>query len=142
MSHGTYVMSSTPMSAEAATESSGAVGVSMAFEVTTLPVADVDRAKAFYQGLGWRFDIDFKQLELSARFSWPAAKEERRRSPLFQEEFSIKISHCRAARSSLSRMPIGATMVLWLREQSSREASTQSKPRANPGRCPVGIESR
>ena len=30
------------------------------FEVTTLPVADVDRAKAFYQSLGWRLDIDFK----------------------------------------------------------------------------------
>ena len=29
------------------------------FEVTTLPVADVDRAKAFYERLGWRFDIDF-----------------------------------------------------------------------------------
>ena len=25
-----------------------------------LPVADVDRAKAFYQGLGWRLDIDFE----------------------------------------------------------------------------------
>jgi catechol 2,3-dioxygenase-like lactoylglutathione lyase family enzyme len=24
----------------------------------TLPVADVDRAKSFYQALGWRFDID------------------------------------------------------------------------------------
>jgi catechol 2,3-dioxygenase-like lactoylglutathione lyase family enzyme len=30
------------------------------FEVTTLPVADVDRAKAFYESLGWRLDIDFK----------------------------------------------------------------------------------
>jgi catechol 2,3-dioxygenase-like lactoylglutathione lyase family enzyme len=30
------------------------------FEVTTLPVADVDRAKAFYQRLGWRLDIDFE----------------------------------------------------------------------------------
>ena len=29
-------------------------------EVTTLPVADVDRAKAFYQRLGWRLDIDFE----------------------------------------------------------------------------------
>jgi catechol 2,3-dioxygenase-like lactoylglutathione lyase family enzyme len=28
------------------------------FEVTTLPVADVDRAKAFYEGLGWRLDAD------------------------------------------------------------------------------------
>jgi catechol 2,3-dioxygenase-like lactoylglutathione lyase family enzyme len=32
----------------------------MRFEVTTLPVADVDRAKAFYARLGWRFDIDFE----------------------------------------------------------------------------------
>jgi catechol 2,3-dioxygenase-like lactoylglutathione lyase family enzyme len=31
----------------------------MRFEVTVLPVADVDRAKAFYQGLGWRLDADF-----------------------------------------------------------------------------------
>ena len=27
-------------------------------EVAVLPVADVDRAKAFYQGLGWRLDAD------------------------------------------------------------------------------------
>lgn len=33
--------------------------VPMRFEVTTLPVSDVDRAKAFYQRLGWRLDIDF-----------------------------------------------------------------------------------
>ena len=30
------------------------------FEVTTLPVSDVDRAKAFYERLGWRLDIDFE----------------------------------------------------------------------------------
>jgi catechol 2,3-dioxygenase-like lactoylglutathione lyase family enzyme len=28
------------------------------FEVAVLPVADVERAKAFYQGLGWRLDAD------------------------------------------------------------------------------------
>ncbi|HEV7711022.1 MAG TPA: VOC family protein [Asanoa sp.] len=32
--------------------------VDMRLEVITLPVSDVDRAKAFYQGLGWRLDID------------------------------------------------------------------------------------
>jgi catechol 2,3-dioxygenase-like lactoylglutathione lyase family enzyme len=32
----------------------------MRFEVTTLPVADADRAKAFYQRLGWRLDTDIK----------------------------------------------------------------------------------
>jgi catechol 2,3-dioxygenase-like lactoylglutathione lyase family enzyme len=52
-------MSSTEMSGDTATGASGAPGYPMALEVTTLPVADVDRAKAFYQGLGWRLDIDF-----------------------------------------------------------------------------------
>ena len=52
-------MSTTQLSNGNATE--GAVHTAAAkFEVTTLPVADVDRAKAFYQGLGWRLDIDFE----------------------------------------------------------------------------------
>jgi catechol 2,3-dioxygenase-like lactoylglutathione lyase family enzyme len=29
------------------------------FEDTVVPVSDVDRAKGFYQGLGWRLDADF-----------------------------------------------------------------------------------
>src|SRR6188472_3026597 len=33
--------------------------IPMRFEVTTLPVADVDRSRAFYESLGWRLDIDF-----------------------------------------------------------------------------------
>jgi catechol 2,3-dioxygenase-like lactoylglutathione lyase family enzyme len=32
--------------------------VDMLLEVVTLPVSDVDRAKDFYQGLGWRLDAD------------------------------------------------------------------------------------
>ena len=32
--------------------------IDMNLEVVTLPVSDLDRAKSFYQGLGWRFDID------------------------------------------------------------------------------------
>ena len=31
----------------------------MKLEVVVVPVADVDRAKDFYQGLGWRLDADF-----------------------------------------------------------------------------------
>jgi catechol 2,3-dioxygenase-like lactoylglutathione lyase family enzyme len=31
----------------------------MKLEVVVLPVADVDRAKSFYQMLGWRLDADF-----------------------------------------------------------------------------------
>ena len=32
--------------------------VPMKFEATPIPVTDFDRAKAFYQRLGWRLDID------------------------------------------------------------------------------------
>jgi catechol 2,3-dioxygenase-like lactoylglutathione lyase family enzyme len=31
----------------------------MKLEVVVLPVADVDRAKRFYEGLGWRLDADY-----------------------------------------------------------------------------------
>ena len=31
----------------------------MCLEVVVVPVSDVDRAKAFYQSLGWRLDADF-----------------------------------------------------------------------------------
>jgi catechol 2,3-dioxygenase-like lactoylglutathione lyase family enzyme len=32
--------------------------IDMGLEVVTLPVSDVDRAKRFYESLGWRLDID------------------------------------------------------------------------------------
>jgi catechol 2,3-dioxygenase-like lactoylglutathione lyase family enzyme len=53
-------MSITQHDTTTAAQASGAAAVATKFEVTTLPVADVDRAKAFYEGLGWRLDIDFK----------------------------------------------------------------------------------
>src|ERR1700752_5106346 len=33
--------------------------VDMKLEVVVIPVSDVDRAKRFYGGLGWRLDADF-----------------------------------------------------------------------------------
>jgi catechol 2,3-dioxygenase-like lactoylglutathione lyase family enzyme len=50
------------MSTDVGSATSAAVAeagtVDMKLEVVTLPVADVDRAKTFYESLGWRFDID------------------------------------------------------------------------------------
>ncbi len=51
-------MSSTQLTGDTASRSPGAQAVRMRFEVAVLPVADVDRAKAFYEGLGWRLDAD------------------------------------------------------------------------------------
>ena len=52
-------MSSTPMSREEATRTPTAATVDLKLEVVVLPVSDVDRAKRFYEGLGWRLDADF-----------------------------------------------------------------------------------
>jgi catechol 2,3-dioxygenase-like lactoylglutathione lyase family enzyme len=35
----------------------------MKLEVVVIPVSDVDKAKDFYQGLGWRLDADFAKSE-------------------------------------------------------------------------------
>ena len=53
-------MTTAPQDTTTAPQASPATGIAARFEVTTLPVADVDRAKAFYERLGWRLDIDFK----------------------------------------------------------------------------------
>ena len=52
-------MSITQMSNDGDTETPTPATVPLRFEVTVLPVADVDRAKAFYERLGWRLDADF-----------------------------------------------------------------------------------
>jgi len=52
-------MSSTPMSNENATQRANAGMVDLKLEVVVIPVSDVDRAKRFYGGLGWRPDADF-----------------------------------------------------------------------------------
>jgi catechol 2,3-dioxygenase-like lactoylglutathione lyase family enzyme len=51
-------MAGTDVSSESTSQRQSALGVDMALEVVTLPVSDVDRAKRFYQSLGWRLDID------------------------------------------------------------------------------------
>jgi catechol 2,3-dioxygenase-like lactoylglutathione lyase family enzyme len=52
-------MSSTQTSNEHATQIPSAATVDLKLEVVILPVSDVDRAKRFYQSLGWRLDADF-----------------------------------------------------------------------------------
>jgi catechol 2,3-dioxygenase-like lactoylglutathione lyase family enzyme len=52
-------MSTTQVRSETAIETSKARTVDMKLEVVVIPVSDVDRAKGFYGGLGWRLDADF-----------------------------------------------------------------------------------
>jgi catechol 2,3-dioxygenase-like lactoylglutathione lyase family enzyme len=52
-------MNDTQALSETATQSARAQAIDMKLEVVVIPVADVDRAKSFYAGLGWRPDADF-----------------------------------------------------------------------------------
>ncbi|WP_457093177.1 VOC family protein [Microvirga sp. P5_D2] len=52
-------MSSPPVRSEAAGEFTRTRTLDMKLEVVVIPVSDVDRAKRFYGGLGWRLDADF-----------------------------------------------------------------------------------
>jgi catechol 2,3-dioxygenase-like lactoylglutathione lyase family enzyme len=42
-----------------ATEAANVPKVDMKFEIAVIPVSDVDRAKEFYQRIGWRLDADY-----------------------------------------------------------------------------------
>jgi catechol 2,3-dioxygenase-like lactoylglutathione lyase family enzyme len=46
-----------------ATSDASVAGVDMKLEVAVIPVSDVDRAKEFYESLGWRLDADFANGE-------------------------------------------------------------------------------
>ena len=52
-------MSSMEVQSKTGAETRSAPRVDMKLEVVVIPVADVDRAKRFYGGLGWRLDADF-----------------------------------------------------------------------------------
>ena len=56
-------MSTTQTSKARSTQLPAAAAVDLKLEVVVLPVSDVDRAKRFYESLGWRLDGDFSGLE-------------------------------------------------------------------------------
>jgi catechol 2,3-dioxygenase-like lactoylglutathione lyase family enzyme len=51
-------MSTTQVRSESGTGINAPATMDMKLEVVTLPVSDVDRAKSFYESLGWRLDVD------------------------------------------------------------------------------------
>jgi catechol 2,3-dioxygenase-like lactoylglutathione lyase family enzyme len=64
-------MSSSDVGTASSTEMAEVSTIDMGLEVVTVPVSDVDRAKRFYQSLGWRLDIDlvvgddFRQVQMT-----------------------------------------------------------------------------
>jgi catechol 2,3-dioxygenase-like lactoylglutathione lyase family enzyme len=68
-------MASTDTSSGTATPAPDVGAIDFDLEVVTLPVSDVDRAKSFYLGLGWRLDADmmvgddFRVVQLTPPYS-------------------------------------------------------------------------
>jgi catechol 2,3-dioxygenase-like lactoylglutathione lyase family enzyme len=56
-------MSATDATGQAASASDPPKPGEVRLEVVTVPVSDVDRAKAFYESLGWKLDIDIEPGE-------------------------------------------------------------------------------
>ena len=56
-------MTTTQMSSEQVTQKTTPATVDLKLEAVVIPVTDVDRAKRFYESLGWRLDADFPGLD-------------------------------------------------------------------------------
>jgi catechol 2,3-dioxygenase-like lactoylglutathione lyase family enzyme len=109
-------MSST-VSPDAPTRSQGPATIDMKLEVVTVPVSDVDRAKAFYADrLGWRVDADisggdaFRIVQLTPPHSEASIAVGKGAGPLFgademapgsQQRMEMVVSDLAAARQDL-----------------------------------------
>ena len=66
-------MSTTAAPSKEATGKPGVAKIDLKLEVVTIPVSDVDRAKQFYESLGWRLDSDFNQGGRGIQFTPPGS---------------------------------------------------------------------
>ena len=68
-------MSATEVPSNDATRHASVGKADLKLEVVTIPVSDVDRAKEFYGGLGWRLDADFSTGgESAVQFTPPGSQ--------------------------------------------------------------------
>ena len=67
-------MTTTAIRSQEATAGSRVGQIDLKLEVIPIPVSDLDRAKAFYEGLGWRLDADFRHNgERAIQFTPPGS---------------------------------------------------------------------
>jgi catechol 2,3-dioxygenase-like lactoylglutathione lyase family enzyme len=69
-------MSTTEVRRDEAPANAGAARSDMKLEVVAIPVSDIDRAKAFYERIGWRLNVDrspsedFRLVQFTPPGSW------------------------------------------------------------------------
>ena len=98
-------MSTTAIRSKDATTDPRVGQVDLKLEVITIPVSDVDRAKKFYGGLGWRLDADFTDGgERAVQFTPPGSQcsiHLGRNAPGSAQGLFLIVSDIEAARDDL-----------------------------------------
>jgi catechol 2,3-dioxygenase-like lactoylglutathione lyase family enzyme len=94
--------------------------VDMKLEVIVIPVSDVDRAKDFYAGLGWRLDADFagadgsRGIQFTPPGSWCSIQfgtDVTSAAPGSAQDLHLIVSDIEAARAELASHGVDATEV-------------------------------
>jgi catechol 2,3-dioxygenase-like lactoylglutathione lyase family enzyme len=101
-------MSTTAMQSRNATSDARVRQVDLKLEVIPLPVSDLDRAKAFYEGLGWRLDADFRHngdraIQLTPPGSQCSIHFNPKGTPGSAQGMFLVVSDIEAARDDLMR---------------------------------------
>ena len=121
--------------------------VPMKFEVTPIPVTDFDRAKAFYQRLGWRVDIDhqFTEQVRAVQFTPPGSPASIQFGPAGAdrlERLLVIVDDIEAARTELVDRDIEVSEIFHASRArrrrpggTRRAAPTSAMP---PSRTPTG----
>lgn len=110
-------------STETARDAPEKATVQMTLEVVTLPVSDVDRAKRFYESLGWRTDADivagdnFRVVQLTpyhSNCSISFGKGLTTAEPGSAQRLELVVSDIDAAREDLTRRGVDVSEVFHL----------------------------
>jgi predicted enzyme related to lactoylglutathione lyase len=111
-------MSTTATRSKDATTDPRVGTVDLKLEVITIPVADVDRAKQFYEGLGWRLDADFSDgSDRAVQFTPPGSQgsihfgKPSQGAPGSAQGMFLVVSDIQAARDDLLRRGVGVSEV-------------------------------
>ncbi len=111
-------MTSTAIRNEDATSDAHVGQVDLKLEVITIPVSDVDRAKEFYEGLGWRLDADFSNGdERAIQFTPPGSQgsihfgKPSQGAPGSAQGMFLVVSDIQAARDHLLRRGVEVSEV-------------------------------
>jgi predicted enzyme related to lactoylglutathione lyase len=111
-------MSTTAISTKDATADARVGQVDLKLEVITIPVSDVDRAKQFYEGLGWRLDADFSDgSDRAVQFTPPGSPgsihfgKPSQGAPGSAQGMFLVVSDIQAARDDLLRRGVEVSEV-------------------------------